>query len=168
MMAVTEEFLIANREFAASFNQGGLPLPPKRRVAVVVCMDARIDPAKVLGLEIGDAHVIRNAGGRADDALRSLVISQQLLGTEEGVIIHHTDRGMLTFTKDDLRSQCFESLGDPAGNVPESIDFLPFPNLEQSVRDDLRTIRESPLIPATIPVRGFVYDVENGLLSEVA
>ncbi len=167
-MSVTEEIVSANRQYAASFDKGDLAMPPKRQVAVVVCMDARIDPARALGLEEGDAHVIRNAGGRAGDALRSLVISQQLLGTKEVVVIHHTDCGMLKFTNDALRSQCVETFGENASEAADSIDFLPFGDLEQSVRDDLTLIRESPLIPDSIPVRGFVYDVSTGLLAEVA
>ena len=130
-------------------------------------MDARFDPAKALGLQEGDAHVIRNAGGRASDALRSLVISQQLLGTEEVAVIHHTDCGMLTFTNDELRSQCIEQFGDRAGQLAGSIDFLPFSDLEQSVRDDVAFIRESPLIPSSVDIRGFIYDVRTGALTEV-
>lgn len=166
-MPVAEQFLAANRDYAASFDKGDLPLPPSRKVAVVVCMDARIDPAKALGLQEGDAHVIRNAGGRASDALRSLVISQQLLGTEEVAVIHHTDCGMLTFTNDELRSQCIEQFGDRAGQLAGSIDFLPFSDLEQSVRDDVAYIRESPLIPSSVDIRGFIYDVRTGALTEV-
>jgi carbonic anhydrase len=167
-MAVAQEFVTANREYAATFDKGELPLPPARKVAVVVCMDARIDPARALGLEEGDAHVIRNAGGRAAEALRSLVISQQLLGTEEVVIIHHTDCGMLTFSNEDLRSQCVETFGTAAAEIADSIDFLPFEDLEQSVRDDVAIVRDSPLIPDSIPVKGFIYDVRTGLLNEVA
>ena len=166
-MSVTDEFITANQQYSASFNKGDLALPPARRVAVVVCMDARIDPAKVLGLEEGDAHVIRNAGGRADDALRSLVISQQLLGTQEVVVIHHTDCGMLTFTNEAIRSQCVEVFGGSASELAGSIDFLPFADLEMSVQEDVRYIRDSPLIPESIPVRGFVYDVRTGQLNEV-
>jgi carbonic anhydrase len=132
---------------------------------VLVCMDARIDPAKALGLEEGDAHVIRNAGGRAsDDAIRSLIISNELLGTREFVVIHHTDCGMLTFTNEQLRAKLRDELGADAS----AIDFLPFSDVAQSVRDDLATIRTSPLLPKEIPVRGFIYDVTTGALTEVA
>lgn len=164
-MTVTDEFIEANARYAASFAKGQLPMPPARKTAVLVCMDARIDPARALGLEEGDAHVIRNAGGRAsDDAIRSLVISNELLGTREFVVIHHTDCGMLTFTNEQLR----EKLRDELGVDASSIDFLPFSDVAQSVRDDLETLRSSPLLPKEIPVRGFVYDVTNGRLTEVA
>jgi carbonic anhydrase len=164
-MSVTDEFLAANASYADSFTKGALPLPPARKTAVLVCMDARIDPAKALGLEEGDAHVIRNAGGRAsDDALRSLVISYQLLGTREFVVIHHTDCGMVTFTNEQLQQKIKDELGADASDI----DFLAFTDLAQSVRDDVTTIRTSPLVPEDIPVRGFVYDVTTGALSEVA
>jgi carbonic anhydrase len=163
-MTVTDEFLKANVTYADSFTKGHLPMPPARKTAVLVCMDARIDPAKALGLEEGDAHVIRNAGGRAsDDAIRSLIISNELLGTREFVVIHHTDCGMLTFTNDQLR----EKLRDELGADASAIDFLPFSDVAQSVRDDLATIRTSPLLPKEIPVRGFIYDVTTGALTEV-
>ncbi len=163
-MAVTDELLKANEQYAAQFAKGALPLPPARRTAVLVCMDARIDPAKVLGLQEGDAHVIRNAGGRAsDDALRSLAISHKLLGTQEFLVIHHTDCGMQTFTNEQLRDQLRRDLGADASEI----DFLPFSDLEESVREDVRRVRTSPLIPDTIAVRGFVYDVQTGRLSEV-
>jgi carbonic anhydrase len=126
-------------------------------------MDARLDPARVLGLEEGDAHVVRNAGGRADDALRSLVISQQLLGTREVVVIHHTDCGMLTFTDAQLKKKLSDELG-----VETDTAFLPFSDLEQSVRDDVATIRESRLLLKGIPVTGFIYDVKTGRLRRVA
>lgn len=163
-MAVTDEFLTANDAYARQFTKGNLALPPARKVAVVVCMDARIDPARALGLEEGDAHVIRNAGGRITDAVRSLAISQQLLGTQEVAIIHHTDCGMLTFSDESLRAQLRGNLGADADHVA----FLPFRDLDQSVRDDLAAYRRSPLLRQDIPVRGFVYDVRTGKLREIA
>ena len=139
-------------------------MPPARRVAVLVCMDARIDPARALGLEEGDAHVIRNAGGRAsDDALRSLIISHALLGTREFVVIHHTDCGMLTFTNDQLRNLLKTEMNADASGI----DFLPIADLEQSVRDDVSRIRSSPFIPSDIPVTGWIYDVRSGRLGGV-
>ncbi len=139
-------------------------MPPARHVAVVTCMDARLHPEKFLGLDVGDAHVIRNAGGRAsDDAIRSLVISQRLLGTTEIVVIHHTDCGMVTFSNQDLAAKIQQDLGvDVSGR-----DFLPFGDLEQGVRDDVTTLRESPLIPNDIPISGAIYDVHSGTLREV-
>jgi carbonic anhydrase len=164
-MSVTDEFLAANKTYANGFTKGALPMPPARKTAVLVCMDARIDPAKALGLEEGDAHVIRNAGGRAsDDAIRSLIISNELLGTREFVVIHHTDCGMLTFTNDQLREKLHDELGVDASGI----DFLPFSDVAQSVRDDLATLRASALLPKEIPVRGFIYDVTDGALTEVA
>lgn len=162
-MSRFDEFLTANEQFAATFAQGGLPMPPARRVAVVACMDARLHPEKVLGLAIGDAHVIRNAGGRAADALRSLVISQRLLGTQEIVVLHHTDCGMLTFSNADLAAKVEAELGvDVSGQ-----DFLPFSDLEQSVRDDVAQLRASALIPADIAISGAIYDVHSGKVQEV-
>src|SRR6266704_5041962 len=126
-MTVVQEFLEANEGYARTFQKGHLPMPPARQVAVLVCMDARIDPARLLGLEEGDAHVIRNAGGRAADALRSLIISEQLLGTNTIVILHHTDCGMLTFTNEDLREKIRQELHTDADHIA----FLPFSDLEQ-------------------------------------
>src|SRR5438067_13479318 len=162
-MAVVQEFLKANEAYASQFQKGDLAMPPARRVAIVTCMDARIDPARALGLEEGDAHVIRNAGGRAADALRSLIISEQLLGTTHIVVIHHTDCGMLTFSNEDLRSKVKQELNADA----EHIDFLPFKNLEQSVRDDVATIKNSLLLLKNIEVSGFIYDVKSGRLLPV-
>src|SRR5579859_3731808 len=163
-MSIVQEFRKANDAYASTFENGHLPMPPARHVAVLTCMDARLDPARFLGLEEGDAHVIRNAGGRAsDDAIRSLAISQQLLGTNEVVVIHHTDCGMLTFSNEDLRAKIKQDLHANA----DSIDFLPFKDLEQSVRDDVATIKSSPLIPKNIEVVGFIYDVKSGKLIPV-
>ncbi len=163
-MAVIDELIEANRAYASAFRKGTLPLPPGRRIAIVVCMDARIDPARLLGLEEGDAHVIRNAGGRMVEALRSLAISQQLLGTEEVMVIHHTECGMLTFTDADLRAKLRDNLGADADHIA----FLPFPDLEASVRADLAVYRGAPIVRQDIPVRGFTYDVHTGALREVA
>ena len=163
-MTVVDEFLQADEKYAAQFKKGDLPLPPARKVAVLACMDARLDPARILGLEEGDAHVIRNAGGRAADALRSLVISEQLLGTNTIVIIHHTDCGMLTFTNADIHEKVRSELAADADHIA----FLPFKDLEQSVRDDIAFLRTSPLIPNSITIRGFIYDVKTARLHEVS
>ena len=163
-MAILDEFLAANEGYAAGFTKGDLPMPPGRQVAVLTCMDARMDPAQFLGLEEGDAHVIRNAGGRAsEDAIRSLTISHKLLGTREFVVIHHTNCGMETFTNEQLREQLDHDLGADASTV----EFLPFTDLDESVRQDVETIRSSPFIPQDIPVSGYVYDVGSGRLREV-
>jgi carbonic anhydrase len=162
-MSEVPRFLEANERYAASFTKGQLKMPPSRRVAVVACMDARLDPARVLGLEEGDAHVIRNAGGRANDAVRSLVISQQLLGTREVVVVHHTDCGMLTFTDEQLRQKVRDDLGAESESA-----FLSFTDLDQSVRDDVAAIRSSPVLLKDVPVTGFVYDVRTGGLKRVA
>ena len=159
-MSIHDEVVAANDRYADGFAKGGLPMPPGRRFAVVTCMDARLDPARFLGLEEGDAHVIRNAGGLVtDDAIRSLVISHHLLGTQEALVIAHEDCGMLTFTNDVLH--------DRLGADARQIDFLPFPNLDDSVRASVRRIRESPLLPDSFTATGFVYDVRTGRLREV-
>ncbi len=163
-MSVIDELVEANRQYAGRFAKGGLPMPPRRKVAVVTCMDARILPSRALGLEEGDAHVIRNAGGRAQDALRSLIISQRLLGTREVAVIHHTDCGMLTFKNEDLRAQVKRELGADASGI----DFLPFSDVEKSVRDDIAALRDSPFMPRDVPIRGFVYDVRTGRVTEVS
>jgi carbonic anhydrase len=162
-MSTSDELLQANAEYARTFDRGDLPMPPARRLAIVTCMDARIDPARAFGLEEGDAHVIRNAGGRAREALRSLVISQRLLGTNEIAVIHHTDCGMLTFTNPDLHAKVKKDLGADASHI----DFLPFRDLEESIREDVAFLLSSPLIPADVTIRGFLYDVRNGRLTEV-
>ena len=154
----------ANDAYAAQFTKGDLPMPPGRRFAVVTCMDARIDPAKALGLEEGDAHVIRNAGGIVtDDALRSLVISRTLLGTQEAFVIGHTDCGMVTFTNDQLRGKLRDELGAETAHI----DFQPFPDTAERVAASVRRIRESNLVPDDYSVKGFVYDVRTGEIDEV-
>jgi carbonic anhydrase len=162
-MSVIDELVRANEEYARSFDRGHLPLPPARRVAILTCMDARIIPSRALGLEEGDAHVIRNAGGRARDALRSLMISQRLLGTREVAIIHHTDCGMLTFTNRDLREKIRGDLGQDTGEF----DFLPFQDLDESVREDVEFLLATQLLNPDTIIRGFVYDVRDGRLREV-
>ena len=163
-MSVTDELLKNAERYAETFDRGDLPLPPARKVAVVACMDARLLPARLLGLEEGDAHVIRNAGGVVtDDEIRSLAISQRLLGTEEIVLIHHTDCGMLTFTDDGFRRQ----VQDDTGIKPEWAAEA-FGDLDEDVRQSAARIKASPFIPRKDSVRGFVYDVETGLLREVS
>jgi carbonic anhydrase len=163
-MTATDNLLSNNEAYASSFDKADLPLPPGRKVAVLACMDARLDPARVLGLEEGDAHVIRNAGGVAsDDAIRSLALSQHLLGTEEIVLLHHTDCGMLTFTDEDFA----QKMEAETGTRPEWRAHS-FKDLDQDVRDTVQRIRESPFIPRTDKVRGFVYEVETGRLREVS
>jgi carbonic anhydrase len=159
-MSVTDELLHNNEAYAASFQKGDLPLPPARGVAVVACMDARLDVHKILGLEEGDAHVIRNAGGViTDDEVRSLTISQRLLGTREVILIHHTDCGMLTFSDDELKAQIHEEVGMKPHFSMES-----FSDLEEDVRQSVTRIQASPFIPHKESVRGFIYEVETGRL----
>jgi carbonic anhydrase len=161
-MSVTDDYLKNNAEYAASFS-GPLPLPPARKTAVVACMDARLNVYGVLGLNEGDSHVIRNAGGIvADDTIRSLAISQHLLGTEEIVLIHHTDCGMLTFSDDQLA----DILEKESGERP-SWSANSFPDLEGDVRDSIKRITDSPFIKNKSSVRGFVFDVATGKLNEV-
>src|SRR4051812_42598195 len=162
-MSATDELLSNNEAYASSFDKADLPLPPAKKLAVVACMDARIVVSRILGLDEGDAHVIRNAGGVVtDDAIRSLAISQRLLGTEEIVLIHHTDCGMLTFTDDELRHQIEDDTGVKPTWAAES-----FRDLDQDVRQSINRIRTSPFIPRKDNVRGFVYEVETGRLREV-
>jgi carbonic anhydrase len=163
-VSTTDELLKNNEAYAASFDKGDLPLPPGRKIAVLACMDARLDPARVLGLEEGDAHVIRNAGGVvSEDAIRSLAISQHLLGTEEIVILHHTDCGMLTFSDNEFA----ERLESETGSRP-GWDAQAFEDLDIDVRDSIERIKNSPFVPRSDRVRGFVYEVETGRLREVS
>jgi len=162
-MSATDEALRQNEAYAKSFDKGQLPLPPAKKLAVVACMDARLHVSKILGLDEGDAHVIRNAGGAVtDDAIRSLAISQRLLGTEEIVLIHHTDCGMLTFTDDAVKAQIQKDTG-----IRPPFALEAFSNLEDDVRQSIARIKASPFIPKKDRVRGFVYDVKTGRLNEV-
>ena len=162
-MSVTDDLLRNNEAYAASFDKGDLPIPPAKKTAVIACMDARLDVHAILGLGIGEAHVIRNAGGVVtDDAIRSLAISQRLLGTEEIVLIHHTECGMLTFTDDAFREQIQRDTGIKPPWSPES-----FTDLDSDVRSSIGRIRTSPYIAHKDSVRGFVYDVKTGELREV-
>jgi len=183
-MSVLNQILDANKKYVESFGEKGkLALPPARQFAVLTCMDARLDPAKYAGLSEGDAHVIRNAGGRAsDDAIRSLIISYKLLGTKEWFVIHHSNCGMEFFTDQDMRGLLSKSLETAAlgetgfydvGNGPGSdegdyIDWLTISDRNKSVVDDVERIRRHPLVPKNIPIHGFVYEVESGRLIEVS
>ena len=163
-MTMRDQAIAANERYAASFNQGGLPTPPGRHLAAVVCMDARLMPDQFLGLGIGDAHIIRNAGGIVtDDALRSLVISHKLLGTNEFFVVNHTDCGMLTFEDGQLQQRLKEETGQDAS----AIQFHGFKDLDENVRAQVQKIKDSPFLPDDIPVSGFVYDVKSGKLRQV-
>jgi carbonic anhydrase len=183
MTKVRDEVLAANETYAKAFgDKAKLPMPPGRRFAILTCMDARLDPAKFAGLSEGDAHVIRNAGGRAsDDAIRSLVISHKLLGTNEWFVIHHSDCGMETFTDEVMRALLRQSLDTAkigpggwkdVGNGPGStegdfIDWLTIKDQAESVTADVARIRAHPLVPADVPIYGYIYDVKSGRLIEV-
>jgi len=163
-MTVTEELLQNNMDYTESFDKAGLPLPPGKNVAVVACMDARLNVYGMLGLEEGDAHVIRNAGGVVtDDVIRSLTISQRLLSTREIILIHHTDCGMLSFSDDEVKQQIQEDVGIKPGFAMEA-----FSDPEADVRQSIRRIQASPFVPHKDNVRGFVYEVETGRLREVS
>ena len=164
-MSTTDEVRKANEAYASSFNQRSLPMPPGRKLAVIACMDARLVVSKMLGLKEGDAHVIRNAGGIVtDDALGSIIISQQLLGTQEVVIINHTDCGMLTFKDEDLTTKLHKQTGTAA---VAPAHFHAFKDLAASVREQIQKLRSHPWVPRHIPGRGFIYDVKTGKLNEV-
>jgi carbonic anhydrase len=182
MSKVLTEVLGANRDYSASFEKGDLAMPPARQFAILTCMDARLDPAKYAGLSEGDAHVIRNAGGRAsDDAIRSLVISYKLLGTKEWFVIHHTDCGMETFTNDIMSDLLASSLKTASVDATgwhdccagggstdgKYINWLTIKDQAQSVLEDVQRIKAHPLVPSDIPVYGYIYDVKSGRLIEV-
>ena len=162
-MSTTDELLRNNERYANSFDKGDLPMPPAKQIAIVTCMDARLSPYVMLGLSEGDAHVIRNAGGViTDDEIRSLLISQRLLGTREVMLIHHTDCGMLTFSDEELREQIQQEVG-----IKPHFPLETFADLEEDVRQSIRRIQASPFIPHKDSVRGFIYEVESGRLREV-
>ena len=162
-MSVIDEFLANNEAYAGKFTKGSLPMPPAKQIAIVVCMDARLETGALLGLLEGDAHVIRNAGGVVtDDVIRSLTISQRLLGTREVMLIHHTDCGMLTFTDADLKQQILDDTG-----VNPPFDMEAFTDVDGDVRQSIDRVKTSEFIPHTDQVRGFVYEVESGQLREV-
>ncbi|MGR8935085.1 MAG: beta-class carbonic anhydrase [Gammaproteobacteria bacterium] len=182
MSTILDEVLNANQSYSATFDKGNLPMPPGRHFAILTCMDARLDPAKYAGLSEGDAHVIRNAGGRAsDDAIRSLVISYKLLGTREWFVIHHTDCGMETFSNEimsgllasSLKTASIDSSGwhdcceGPGCAEGKYINWLTIKDQAESVLEDVVRIKSHPLVPADIPVYGFIYDVKSGKLIEV-
>jgi len=183
MSPIETEVLAANTAYATSFgDKGKLTMPPRRHFAILTCMDARLDPARYAGLAEGDAHVVRNAGGRAsDDAIRSLVISHKLLGTDEWFVVHHTDCGMQTFTGEVMRGLLEKSLDTAAlekggwrdvgrgpGSVEgEFVDWLTIDDLEGSVVRDVQRLRRHPLVPPSIPIHGYLYDVRSGRLTEV-
>jgi len=162
-MSATNDFLKANQSYADGFTKSGVPLPPAKKVAVVACMDARIETGRLLGLQEGDAHIIRNAGGVVtEDVIRSLAISQRLLGTKEIVLIHHTDCGMLTFKDDDVKTQIEQETG-----LRPQFALEAFPDLQDDIRQSVRRIQASPFVPHKDGIRGFIYDVESGRLDEV-
>jgi carbonic anhydrase len=162
-MSTTDELLRNNERYANSFDKGDLPMPPAKQIAIVTCMDARLSPYVMLGLSEGDAHVIRNAGGViTDDEIRSLMISQRLLGTREVMLIHHTDCGMLTFSDEELREQIQQEVG-----IKPHFPLETFADLEEDVHQSIKRIEASPFIPHKDSVRGFIYEVETGHLREV-
>ncbi|MGI0081043.1 MAG: beta-class carbonic anhydrase [Nitrososphaerales archaeon] len=164
-MSETEKLLNANEEYARKEFPGKLPMPPSRHVAVLACMDARLTVSKLLGLKTGEAHIIRNAGGIAtEDAIRSLIISSELLGTREFLVINHTDCGMLTFKDEELARKLSSRYGHDASRIK----FHSFSNLENNVREQVETIKNHPLIQKSITVNGFVYDVGSGRLEKIA
>jgi carbonic anhydrase len=162
-MSAIDELLRANAGYAKTFDRRDLPTPPRLKLAIVTCMDSRILPSRAFGLEEGDAHIIRNSGGRAQEALRSLIISQRLLGTREIAVIHHTECGSLLFSNPDLHKKVKQELGADASDI----DFLPFTDLQESVREDVSLLVTSPLLSPDTLVRGFIYDVHSGSLTEV-
>jgi carbonic anhydrase len=167
-MSIVPELMAANERYAAQFTNGDLPMPPRYELVVLTCMDARIDPLRALGLEEGDAHVLRNSGGRPTiDVIRSIAVSQEMLGTWEVVVIHHTECGSIRITNDSIRQRLTDSLGSAASDAAVAIDFLPFTDLEQSVRDDVHALKASPLLRPETQISGFIFDVKTGRLQQV-
>ncbi|MGN6348320.1 MAG: beta-class carbonic anhydrase [Candidatus Nitrosocosmicus sp.] len=161
MTNLKSALLSANEKYVENFKDGGLPIPPAKKIAILTCMDARISVKDILGLNLGDAHIIQNAGGIAtDDAIRSLIISHELLGTEEFIVINHTDCGMLKYKDQDLQKKISEKFNIDASGLK----FYTFPNLEENIREQINKIKSSPFFP-NVPVHGYVYDVKTGKIS---
>lgn len=166
-MSIVDEIKVANERYAESFDASNIPMPPRRHLAILTCMDARIYPNKIFGLREGDAHIIRNAGARAVDAIRSLALSQELQGTREIIVLHHRDCGLLSPTNSEIRTRLVQSLGAQATQPAGAIDFLPWPNVEQALQNEVYNIRTSPLIRPGTPITGFIYDEQTGLIHQV-
>jgi len=164
MSAIQKNVEATSEEYSSSFSQGHLALPPAKKYLVLTCMDARIDPARAFGIGLGDAHVIRNAGASAQDALRSIIISEQLLGTQEIVLVKHTGCGMLTFKNSDAFSIVEKNLGSEAAAELKTrgVDFLPFPKLVEAVKEDVQFLKSTKLVPDSITISGWIYEVETG------
>ncbi|KAI1426864.1 beta carbonic anhydrase clade D [Xylaria sp. FL1777] len=164
---IQKNFVEKNAEYARTFDQGGLALPPAKKYLVVTCMDARIDPAAAFGIALGDAHVIRNAGASAKDARRSIVISEQLLGTREIILVKHTGCGMLTFTNDDAHALVKQNLGPAAAAELGTLDFLTFSDLDAAIKEDVQYLKKSATVPEDVKISGWVYEVETGKVRQV-
>ncbi|CZT24578.1 related to carbonic anhydrase [Ramularia collo-cygni] len=165
MTEIQKNLVASNEKYASNFDKGHLALPPAKKYLILTCMDARIDPAAAFGIELGDAHVIRNAGGNAKDGLRSVLISQHLLGTREIILIKHTGCGMLTFANADALKVVAGNVG--AGVLASTFDFQPFPDLEQAVRDDVEWLKKHSALPQPVTVSGWVYEVETGKTKQI-
>ncbi|KAI1880574.1 hypothetical protein JX265_000814 [Neoarthrinium moseri] len=167
MSAIQKNLVEKNEEYASKFTKGHLALPPAKAYLVLTCMDARIDPAAAFGIDLGDAHVIRNAGASAKDAQRSIIISEQLLGTKEILLVKHTGCDMLTFSNEDAHGLVKKNLGASAAAEIGTLNFLPFSDLEQAVRDDVEFIKKTETIPKDVTVSGWVYEVETGKVKQI-
>ncbi|KAI0817360.1 carbonate dehydratase [Xylaria sp. FL0064] len=164
---IQKNLVVKNAEYAHTFDKGDLALPPAKKYLILTCMDARIDPAAAFGIELGDAHVIRNAGASAKDARRSIVISEQLLGTREIILVKHTGCGMLTFTNEDAHELVKKNLGPTAAAELGPLDFLPFADLEDAVKEDVEYLKRSATVPDDVRISGWIYEVETGKVRQV-
>ncbi|KAI1652369.1 carbonate dehydratase [Daldinia decipiens] len=167
MTSTQKNLASKNAEYASKFTKGDLALPPAKHYLILTCMDARIDPAAAFGIDLGDAHVIRNAGGSARDALRSIIISQQLLGTKEIVLIKHTGCGMLTFSNDDAHGLVKKNLGPSAAAEIATLDFLPFTDLDNAIEGDVEYLKRSAAVPDNVAISGWAYEVETGTVKQI-
>ena len=166
-MSLIDEIVAANQIYASTFDAANIPMPPRRHLAILTCMDARIYPNKIFGLNEGDAHIIRNAGARAAEAIRSLAVSQELQGTREIIVLHHRDCGLLNTSNAEIRQKLVASLGPDAMQPAGQIDFLPWPIVEQALRNEVYNIKTSPLIRPGTPITGFIYDEQTGLIHQI-